>query len=57
LEPPAFVAMFACARCAGWCAHVMEQHAQDRLIRPLSEYVGPLGLTLASRANPRVHLG
>jgi len=50
LEPSAFVAVFACARAAGWCAHVMEQHAQDRLIRPPSEYVGPLGLTLANRA-------
>jgi citrate synthase len=50
LEPAAFVAMFACARCAGWCAHVMEQHAEDRLIRPLSEYTGPLGLTLPQRA-------
>jgi citrate synthase len=49
LEPSSFVAMFACARCAGWCAHVMEQHGEDRLIRPLSEYVGPLGLTLANR--------
>ena len=52
LEPPAFVAMFACARCAGWCAHVMEQHAEDRLIRPLSEYVGPLGLTFRTSAPP-----
>jgi citrate synthase len=49
LESGAFVAMFACARCAGWCAHVMEQHAEDRLIRPLSEYTGPLGLTLPRR--------
>jgi citrate synthase len=46
LEPASFVAMFACARCAGWCAHVMEQHAEDRLIRPLSEYTGPFGLTI-----------
>ena len=30
----------------GWCAHVMEQHAQDRLIRPQSLYVGPKGLKL-----------
>jgi citrate synthase len=49
VEPASFVSMFACARCAGWCAHVMEQHAEDRLIRPLSEYTGPLGLTIADR--------
>ncbi len=46
LQPDQFVAMFACGRAAGWCAHVMEQHAQDRLIRPASEYTGPMGLTL-----------
>jgi citrate synthase len=49
LEPASFVAIFACGRCAGWCAHVMEQHAEDRLIRPLSEYTGPLGLTVTPR--------
>jgi len=47
LEPRTFVAMFACGRTAGWCAHVIEQHAEDHLIRPQSEYVGPLGLKLA----------
>jgi citrate synthase len=40
LPPSAFVAMFACGRCAGWCAHVIEQHAEDHLIRPQSEYIG-----------------
>jgi citrate synthase len=46
LPPAMFVAMFACGRCAGWCAHVMEQHAEDHLIRPQSEYVGPRGRTV-----------
>jgi len=44
LKPRTFVAMFACGRVAGWCAHVIEQHAEDHLIRPQSEYVGPRGL-------------
>jgi citrate synthase len=44
LEPTQFVAMFACGRVAGWCAHVIEQHAEDHLIRPQSEYIGPVGL-------------
>jgi citrate synthase len=44
LPPRAFVALFACGRVAGWCAHVIEQHAEDHLIRPMSEYVGPRGL-------------
>jgi citrate synthase len=47
LEPSAFVAMFACGRTAGWCAHVIEQHAEDHLIRPQSEYTGPRDLKLA----------
>jgi citrate synthase len=47
LEPRSFVAMFACGRVAGWCAHVLEQHAEDHLIRPMSEYVGPRGLEVA----------
>jgi citrate synthase len=46
LEPALFTAMFACGRCAGWCAHVIEQHAEDHLIRPQSEYVGPTGRTV-----------
>jgi citrate synthase len=44
LDPKQFVAMFACGRTAGWCAHVIEQHAEDHLIRPQSEYIGPMGL-------------
>ncbi len=43
LDPRQFVAMFACGRTAGWCAHVIEQHAEDHLIRPQSEYIGPRG--------------
>jgi len=46
LKPSSFVATFACGRIAGWCAHVIEQHAEDHLIRPQSAYVGPRGLKL-----------
>jgi citrate synthase len=38
-----FTNIFAVARTAGWTAHVMEQLRGNRLIRPASEYVGPLG--------------
>jgi citrate synthase len=33
--------LFAASRVAGWCAHVTEQHDNNRLIRPRSLYVGP----------------
>jgi citrate synthase len=36
-----FSPMFAASRVVGWCAHVAEQRAVGRLIRPGSSYVGP----------------
>ncbi len=33
--------IFALGRIAGWAAHIMEQHGDNRLIRPESEYTGP----------------
>jgi len=39
-----FTCIFAIARVAGWTAHAMEQHKNNRLIRPMDEYVGPFDL-------------
>jgi citrate synthase len=36
-----FPPTFAVSRVAGWSAHVLEQGAHNRLIRPQSEYIGP----------------
>lgn len=36
-----FVPVFAISRVAGWTAQVMEQYANNRLIRPSAQYVGP----------------
>jgi citrate synthase len=37
--------IFACSRMAGWTAHILEQYANNRLIRPRAEYVGPKNVT------------
>jgi citrate synthase len=41
IPPDLFTCMFAVSRVAGWTAHIREQYADNRLIRPSSEYIGP----------------
>ena len=41
LSPDLFPATFSLARTAGWTAHILEQAANNRLIRPDVIYVGP----------------
>lgn len=39
--PDFFTTVFAASRVAGWSAHIIEQQLDNRLIRPLAEYIGP----------------
>lgn len=36
-----YTPIFVCSRVTGWCAHVIEQHANNRIFRPISLYSGP----------------
>jgi citrate synthase len=40
-----FTPVFSASRMTGWTAHIIEQHADNRLIRPDSEYIGEHDLT------------
>jgi citrate synthase len=44
IETDLFTPIFAISRVTGWTAHLFEQYATNRLIRPKAEYVGPRGL-------------
>jgi 2-methylcitrate synthase len=41
LDIDLFTPIFAVSRISGWAAHVIEQHDDNRLIRPRADYVGP----------------
>lgn len=41
IPPDLYTPIFALSRCAGWTAHVLEQHQHNRLIRPRADYIGP----------------
>jgi citrate synthase len=38
---PQYTPIFVASRVTGWCAHIMEQHRDNRIIRPLASYSGP----------------
>ncbi|MGD8771843.1 MAG: 2-methylcitrate synthase [Gammaproteobacteria bacterium] len=41
IPTPLFTPIFVCSRVTGWAAHVIEQRADNRLIRPGADYIGP----------------
>ena len=41
IPPDLCTSIFAIGRVAGWCAHALEQYADNRLIRPRADYTGP----------------
>ncbi|HEU5195170.1 MAG TPA: citrate/2-methylcitrate synthase [Methylomirabilota bacterium] len=41
IPPDLCTSIFAIGRVAGWCAHALEQYADNRLIRPRADYFGP----------------
>ena len=40
IDTQLFTPIFAMSRMAGWCAHIIEQHTNNRLIRPQANYLG-----------------
>jgi 2-methylcitrate synthase len=41
IPTPLFTPIFVCSRIAGWSAHIFEQRANNKLIRPTADYIGP----------------
>jgi 2-methylcitrate synthase len=41
IPTPLFTPIFVCSRITGWAAHIFEQRANNKLIRPTADYVGP----------------
>jgi 2-methylcitrate synthase len=54
IPTPLFTPIFVCSRITGWAAHIMEQRANNKLIRPTADYVGPAArdyVALAARGS------
>ena len=41
IPTPLFTPIFVCSRVSGWAAHIFEQRANNKLIRPTADYIGP----------------
>jgi citrate synthase len=40
IDPELYTPIFVASRVSGWTAHILEQHANNRLIRPRADYMG-----------------
>ena len=49
IPPDLCTSIFATGRIAGWCAHALEQYADNRLIRPRADYFGPAPRPMPAR--------
>ena len=49
ISPGLFTPIFVASRVAGWCAHVIEQQAANRIFRPRAIYTGPRGQKISGR--------
>lgn len=57
IPTPLFTPIFVCSRASGWAAHVFEQRADNRIIRPSAEYIGePPRRFIALEQRPSVHV-
>lgn len=50
IPTPLFTPIFVCSRVTGWAAHIFEQRANNKLIRPTADYIGPAARAYPGRA-------